>query len=173
MPRRAACRSASLSLLACLVATTGHATNYVRSYLVNNVLLPASSAEASSYAIDVDDNNVAENNFGQVLAAFATQGLDFNGLMDAAISSGSIVHLVHLQTTDVNVANDSAAQATWCIGTPTATPPLFNGTDSASCVDTSGTFVAPLSARSFTSPSPATTANPRSPDFEFPAGAAP
>jgi hypothetical protein len=65
------------------------------------------------------------------------------------------------------LANDPAAQATWCIGVPTATPPLFNGTDNPSCADTSGIFVAALSGGSFTSPSPATTANPVSLDVEL------
>ena len=171
MSRRAACRCASLSLLACFAATTGHATNYVRSYLVNNVLLPTSSSQATSYAIDLDGDSHLDNSFGQVLAALATQGLDFSDQMNAAVASGSIVHLVHLQTTDAALANDPAAQATWCVGAPTPTPPLFNGTDNASCANTSGTFVAPLTARSFTSPAPATTPNPVSLEFAFPAGA--
>lgn len=171
MSRRALCSCLSLCLLASLAATTAHATNYVRSYLVNHVLLPTSSSEATSYAIDLDGNGSLDNNFGQVLSALAAQGLDLNGPMAAAIASGSIVHLVHLQTTDVLVANDPAAEATWCIGVPTATAPLFDGTDNPSCADTSGTFVGPLSGGSFTSPSPATTPNPVSLDIELPAGA--
>ncbi|HET7778476.1 MAG TPA: hypothetical protein VFL07_07985, partial [Rudaea sp.] len=146
MSRRAFHHSASLGLLlACLAATTAHATTYVRSYLVNNLLLPTNNSQAASYAIDVDGDNSVDNNFGQVLSALAAQGLDFNALTASAVASGSIVHLVHLQTTDQLVANDPAAQATWCIGPPTATPPTFNGTDNPTCADTSGTFVAALS----------------------------
>ena len=172
MSRRAFHHSASLGLLlACLAATTAHATTYVRSYLVNNLLLPTNNSQAASYAIDVDGDNSVDNNFGQVLSALAAQGLDFNALTASPVASGSIVHLVHLQTTDQLVANDPAAQATWCIGPPTATPPTFNGTEAPTCADTSGTFVAALSNRSFTSPSPATTANPVSLDLELPAGA--
>ena len=171
MSRRALCRSTSLSLLACFAATTAHATDYLRNYLVNNVLLPTTNTDAKAYAIDVDGDGSPDNSFGQVLSALAAQGLDLNGPMQSAIASGSIVHLVHLQTTDVNVANDPAAQATWCVGVPTAAPPRFDGTDNASCANTSGTFAGPLSGKSFTSPSPATTPNPVSLDIELPAGA--
>jgi len=149
---------------------TAHAANYVRSYLVNDVLLPISSSEATSYAIDVDGDGFVENNFGQILAALAAQGIDFNGLMDSAVTTGSVVHLVHVQSTDVFLANDPAAQATWCVGVPTITPPLFDGTDNPSCADTSGIFVAALSGGSFTSPAPATTANPVSLDFALALG---
>jgi hypothetical protein len=77
-------------------ATTAHATNYARSYLVNDVLLPTSNSEATSYAIDVDGDGFPENNFGQILSALTAQGIDFDGPMSSAVASGSIVHLVHL-----------------------------------------------------------------------------
>lgn len=170
MSRRALCRSVSLCLLASLAATTAHATNYVRSYLVDNVLLPTTSSQANSYAIDVDGDGHPDNDFGQVLAALSTQGFDFQGAMDAAVASGSIVHLVGLQSTDALFKNDPAAQATWCVGVPTATPPLFDGTDNPSCADTSGIFVAALSGGSFTSPAPASTPNPVSLDIELAIG---
>lgn len=172
MSVRARCRSASLYLLASLVATPVHATNYVRTYLVNDVLLPTTSSLATSYAIDVDGDNHPDNNLGQILAALTGQGIDFAGLMDSAVGSGSIVHVVRLQSTDASLANDPSAQATWCVGLPMATPPLFNGTDNASCAETSGIFVAALAGGSFTSPSPATTANPVSLDFELAIGVA-
>lgn len=170
MSRRALCHSASLCLAA-FAATTAHATNYARNYFVDDVLLPTTSTEANSYAIDVDGDGIPENNFGQVLAALAGTGFDLTGTMAAAVASGSIVHLVHLQSIDAAFKNDPAAQATWCIGVPTPTPPLFDGTDSASCADTSGTFVAALSGGSFTSPAPATNPSPVSLDIKIAVGA--
>jgi hypothetical protein len=167
MSRLALCRSASLCLVVSFAATTAEATNYTRSYLVDNVLLPTSNTLAADYAIDVDGDGHVDNSFGQILSALAAQGIDFNGLMGLAIASGSVVHLVHVQSTDALLVNDPAAQATWCIGVPTATPPLFDGTDNPSCADTSGIFVAALSGGSFTSSSPATTANPVSLDIEL------
>jgi hypothetical protein len=171
MSRNVFCRCASASFLACFAATTAHATNYVRSYLVNDVLLPTTSSQATSYAIDVDGDGFPDNNIGQVLTALSTQGLDFQGSTDAAVASGSTVYLVGLRSTDAVFKNDPAAQATWCIGAPAATPPKFDGTDNPSCVDTSGNFVAALSGGSFTSPAPATAPNPVSVDITLPIGA--
>lgn len=167
MSRRALCSSVSLCLVAAFTATTVHAANYARTYLVNDVLLPTSNSQSTSYAIDVDGDGFIENNFGQILAALTAQGIDLNGSMDSAVASGSIVHLVRLQSTDAFLNNDPAAQATWCVGVPTAAPPLFNGTDNPPCADTSGTFVAALTGGSFTSPSPGTTANPVSLDIDL------
>ena len=167
MPRRAICRTASLSLLVCFVVTTAHATNHVRSYLVKNVILPLTRTD---YGIDVNGDNSVDNRLGLVFGALVDQGIDLSGPMQSAIASGSIVHIVNLQSTDVSFANDPAAQATWCIGVPTATPPLFDGTDNVSCADTSGIFIAQLSNGSFTSPSPATAANPVSLDLELAIG---
>ena len=170
MSRRALCRSASLCLVISFAAMTAHAANYARSYLVDSVLLPTTNSQATSYAIDVDGDGIAENSFGQILSALAAQGIDFAGSTASAVASGSIVHVVHLQSADVLLANDPAAQATWCIGVPTAKPPLFDGTDNPPCADTSGIFVAALSGGSFTSPAPATTPNPVSLDFEMALG---
>ena len=167
MSFRTPCRSVSLCLVASFAATTAHATNYVRSYLVNSVLLPLSG---SDYAIDVDGDSHADNRLGQIFSALAGQNMDFQGAMNSAVTSGDIVHLVHLQSTDALFHNDAAAQATWCIGVPAATPPLFDGTDSPSCADTSGIFIAGLSSGSFTSPAPATAPNPVSLDFELALG---
>lgn len=170
MSRRAHCRSASLFLVASLVATTVHAANYVRRYLVSDVLLPTTSSEANSYAIDVDGDGIPENQFGQILSVLSSQGFDFNGAMHAAVTSGGIVHLVELQSTDASFKNDPAAQASWCIGEPMVSPPLFDGTDNPACADTSGLFVAALSGGSFTSPAPASTPNPVSLSFELSLG---
>lgn len=170
MSRRAFCRSVSASLSLCLTATAAHAANYTRSYLVNNVLLPTTSSETTSYAIDVDGDGHPDNNFGQLFAALAAQGFDISGSMQAATASGSIVHLVGLRSTDALFKNDPAAQANWCIGVPTATPPKFDGTDNVSCPDTSGFFVAALSGGNFTSPSPFSTPNPVSMDVALHTG---
>jgi len=170
MSRQTFCRSASLYLLAAFAATTAHATDYVRNYFVDDVLLPTTNSESNSYAIDVDGDGFPENRFGEMLAALYGAGFDLTAAMAPAVASGSIVHLVHVQSTDAAFKNDPAAQASWCIGVPKATPPLFDGTDTASCADTSGTFVAALSGGSFTSPAPATNPNPVSLDFELAVG---
>ena len=163
-------RCALLSLAACVAAPTVHAANYMRNYIVDDVLLPTSDSQANSYAIDVDGDGHPDNSIGHVLAALAGAGFDFSGSLNAEIASGSIVYLVSLRSTDPLFKNDPAAQATWCIGTPTTTPPKFDGTDNLSCSDTSGIFVAALSGGSFTSPAPATAPNPVSVDIDLAIG---
>jgi hypothetical protein len=170
MSRRSFCRSVSASLLLSFTATAAHAANYTRSYLVNDFLLPTTASETNSYAIDVDGDGRPDNNLGQLFTALTTQGFDISGSMQAATASGSIVHLVGLRSTDALFKNDPAAQATWCIGVPTATPPVFDGTDNVSCADTSGFFVAALSGGNFTSPSPFSAPNPVSVDVALDTG---
>jgi hypothetical protein len=163
-------RCASACLVAFAVTLQAQAANYVRAYLVNDLILPTTSSQAAAYAIDVDGDNHAENQFGQVLAALVSQGMDLTGATGVAVASGSIVHLVHLQTADASFANDPAAQATWCVGKPLPAPPSFNGFDNASCFLTSGIFTTGLAGGNFTSPSPVTTPNPVSLDFTMALG---
>jgi hypothetical protein len=158
MSHRSLYRTAILGLLTAFVAAPAAATNYTRTYLVDDLVLPLAK---SDYAIDLDGDDAVDNSLGQILGALASSAsFAFQPAMDAAVASGSIVHVVRLQSTDANLANDPAAQATWCVGEPLATPPLFDGTESVSCDLASGTFVAALSAGNFTSPSPVTTPNP-------------
>ena len=167
MSRLSLIRSASLWSLACLAATTAHAATYTRNYVANTIHLPTTNAEALSYAIDVDGDDAPDNQLGKVFAALASQGLVFSDWTNAAVASGSIVHRIDVQSADRAFANDPGAHATWCIGAPLPMPPLFDGTDDTVCTDTSGIFVAALSAGSFTSPEPAITPNPVSLDFKL------
>jgi hypothetical protein len=167
MSRTSICRSAGLCLLASLAASTAHAAGYTHSYLVHAIALPTTNAEANTYAIDLDGDDAPDNQLGNVFGALASQGLDFNDFMNAAVASGSIVHRIDVESTDAAFANDPDAQATWCVAAPLAMPPLFDGTDATACADTSGIFHAALSAGSFTSPAPATTPNPVSLDVKF------
>jgi hypothetical protein len=156
-----------LCLLASVAATTAHAAGYTRSYVVDTIILPTSNVEATSYAIDIDGDDAPDNQLGSVFASLASAGLAFGDWTNAAVASGRIVHRVDVQSTDAAFANDSDAQATWCVAAPLAMPPLFDGTDHPSCADTSGNFLSALSAGSFTSPAPPTAPDPVSLDFEF------
>jgi len=140
-------------------APAAYATSYVRGYLVNAVYLPLARAD---FSIDLNGDGHADNSFGNLIGALAGQNVDIQSSMNAAVASGSIVHLIGLQSTDASFANDPAAVANWYVGLPAPAPPLFDGTDNL-LVDSSiapGTFVAALSSGSFTSPSPATTTTP-------------
>ena len=159
MSRRIFFSAASFCLLTTLAATTAQAAgSYVRLYLVDSLVLPQSNSE---YAIDVDGNGSVDNNLGSIVGALNGSGsLDWQASVSAAVASGSIVNLVRLQSTDANFANDPAAQAAWCTGLPTPTPPLFDGTDNVACDTMSDTFIAALSGGNFVSAAPATTPNP-------------
>jgi hypothetical protein len=170
MSRRVLLRYASAYLVAFAATTQAQAATYARTYLVNDLILPTTNSESTAYAIDVDGDNQVDNRFGQILVALAGSGMDLTGATGVAVASGSIVHLVHLQTTDASFVNDPAAQATWCVGKPMSAPPAFDGLDNASCFTTSGVFTAALAGGNFTSPSPVTTPNPVSLDFTMALG---
>lgn len=150
----------SLSL-ALFVAAQTHAVEHQQGYLVNNVMLPTSSGQATSYAIDLDGDSNPDNNFGQLLSALAAQGLDFSSSTNAAVSSGSIVHLLSVHSTDPLFLSDPAAEVDWYVGLAAPSPPLFDGTDDLPYNSSiaPGTFLAALSNGTFTSPSPATAAS--------------
>ena len=153
-------------------APAAYATSYLRGYLVNNVTLPQARAD---YALDLNGDGFADNNFGSLMAAFASQNVDLQSSMSTAVASGSIVHLIGLQSADALLANDPAALANWYVGIPAPAPPLFDGTDNLS-VDSNfapGTFLAALSSGSFSSPSPATTTSPVSLTFRLQLGNTP
>lgn len=165
-------RVLGLCLLLPFAATpAAYATSYARGYLMNNVALPLSKAD---YALDLNGDGHADNNFGQLMSAFAGQNVDLQSSMNAAVASGSIVHLVGLQSTDTYFANDPAAVANWYVGLPAPAPPLFDGTDDLpyDINIAPGTFVAALSSGSFVSPSPATTTTPVSLTFRLQLGSA-
>ena len=164
--------SAVWCLLACVAAATAHATDYTRSYIASSIVLPTTNVRTNSFAIDLDGDNAPDNHLGQVLTVLTGQGFDFDAGTSAAVASGSIVHRVDLLSTDASFANDPGARATWCVGTPVAVPPLFDGTDNPPCDFISDTFVAALSGGSYTSPAPATTANRVSLGVEFAIGSA-
>ena len=160
MPHRRVPRFCVLSVLAASAAV--HAGDYQRSYLVDSLLLPTTNSQATSYAIDLDGDGSVENNFGQVMSAFAAQGIDMTGTVATAIANGSVVHIVDQRSADVSFTADAAAVADWSVGKPLASPPAFDGTDTPSSDGNfaPGVFVAPLSGGAFTSADPATTTTP-------------
>ena len=137
------------------VSTRGHA--------VNDLKLPDTTAEANSYAIDLDGDGTPQNQFGNALYALAFAfELDVAGNTSAAVASGQVVHLVELRSTDATFTNDTAAEATWHVGVAAPAPPLFDGSDTFRYDPDflNGTFVAPLVSHAFVSAIPATSSEP-------------
>lgn len=157
--RRVLHRSLGLFLFAYFAATPALATGYVRGYLVDSVSLPTTPSEAGAYAIDLNGDGNPDNNFGGFLAGM-NGSFDMSSPMSAAVTNGSVVHLLSLHSTDPVFTSDPAAQTDWYVGQAAPTPPLFDGTDDLP-YDSNyapGIFVAALSNGGFTSVDPVTTA---------------
>jgi len=163
-------RSLCLAFLA--AALPAHAVEYQRGYLVDSVSLPTSQSQANTYAIDLDGDGGNDNNFGSMLAAFDSSGFAVADAMNAAIASGSIIHLLSLHSTDPLFANDPAAQTDWYVGLPAPAPPKFDGTDNLPYDNNyaPGVFLAALANGGFTSEDPATTTTPVSLTFKLQIG---
>lgn len=151
-----------LSCLALFAAASAGAVDYQRGYLVNSIMLPTTSSQATAYAIDLNGDGYADNQFAQVLIGFSGAGFDFTGATVAAVASGRIVHLLNLHSTDPLFASDPAAETDWCVGQPAPAPPQFDGTDALLCDNNyaPGIFLAALMNGGFTSADPVTTTTP-------------
>lgn len=84
--------------------------------VVDSVVTPASSAEASDLGLDIDGNGRVDNQLGMVLATLGTQGLEVKPQLEEAVATGSLVLLAEVQTTDFTSA--PAAGLTVYIGDP-------------------------------------------------------
>ena len=152
-------------LLAISIALVGSGPlqAHVQGHALDVLDLPNSATEAMSYEIDLNGDGNAENAFGAVLASIAGSfEIDIAEATQSAVTSGQIVHLVELRSTDATFTNDAAAEANWYVGEATLVPPLCDGTDTFSYDPgfAPGAFVAPLIGGGFVSASPATTNAP-------------
>ena len=160
-------RSFSSGLLAAAFAALAFqpagAAVHVRGHAVNVLDLPNSSAERNAYAIDLNGDGQADNQFGSILAVLASNfEMDLAADAQVETAAGRIVHLVELRSTDPAFGNDAAAVATWYLGLATASAPLFDGSDTFRFDPAAepARFVAPLAAANFVSANPATTPAP-------------
>lgn len=153
-----------LSLCLFMAATPGaHASPHSRSHAVDRIDLPRSSAEAASFAIDVNGDGSRDNAFGNVLVVLSgSLQLDFYAGTASAVAAGQVVHLVELRSRDADFTVDPAAEAGWYVGEPTLAPPLFDGTDNFryEAIYPPGNFFASLTAGGFVSANPVTTNAP-------------
>ena len=159
-------RSFSSGLLAASLATLAlpvHAAVHVRGHAVDVLDLPGTNAEANTFAIDLDGDGGADNQFGSILAVLSSNfEVDIGATTQVEVAVGRIVHLVEVRSSDPAFANDAAAVATWYTGLATASAPVFDGSDTFRydpAVDPSR-FVAPLVAGTFVSANPVTAASP-------------
>lgn len=98
-------------------------------YVVSEMLIPSSSAEAASFGLDIDGDSEGrvDNAFGQFLASFGDSvGLDFQAATDEQVLKGIVIHLLNLRAASLSSTNE-------------ATLSIFNGGNpsTAPCVDES------------------------------------
>ena len=83
-------------------------------YVISKALTPTTNAQALAYGLDLGSarsgtpDGTVDNRLGQVLAAFAGMGFDFQGAIDTAINQGSIILLVDFQTNDFLNTNSAS-----------------------------------------------------------------
>lgn len=90
-------------------------------YVVDRVLLPVSSTQATQYGVDLNGDGKVDNRFGTLLAALGSQGFDVQGTLDSAMSSGALVTLLSIETKTKNMKNAKKVRVRLFRGLPGTT----------------------------------------------------
>ncbi|HEY5983338.1 MAG TPA: hypothetical protein VIU38_07675 [Anaerolineales bacterium] len=100
-------------------------------FVTNQLLLPATQAQADAYALNVDGDagQSKENLFGKLLTLLtsAAPGLELQGTLDQAVKDGKLVSL-HVVKAD-DPLNDPSVSWSIVQGQETQAPPVFDGSD--------------------------------------------
>lgn len=111
-------------------------------YVVSQVSIPTSGAEAQAFGMDLDGDGEVDNRLGSLLAVLANQGVDLQSAVTGAIDRGKIILLVNLRTTSFASTGDARAEVR--LGDPTtAMPQPCAGPGDTLCrrhLDGTGTF---------------------------------
>jgi hypothetical protein len=138
----------------CTTPTTGQTAKAV----VKQLLLPTSNKQ---YGFDLNGDSIADNQLGQIIGSLTTVGgLQVQPNVDTAVNNGDVVVL--MTETGADLTSNTCAQTTLQLGTETATPPTFNGSDTftVDATQPTGTFKGAITAGTFTSNNPATSTTP-------------
>jgi hypothetical protein len=94
-------------------------------YVADSIKVPASSSEATTYALNIAGSDMPDNALGGLLSALATTAdLDVSGTVNEAVESGQVILLVDVQATALDAASG--------VGT---TVYLGTNPDPAACTD--------------------------------------
>ncbi len=111
-------------------------------YVVSQVSIPTTAAEAETFGMDLDGDGEVDNRLGSLLAVLANQGVDLQSTVITAIDHGTVILLVNLRTTSFSSTSDARAEVRR--GDPaTAMPSPCAGPDDTRCrrhLDGTGTF---------------------------------
>lgn len=131
------------------------ATGIQYHFVTNQLLLPATKAQAEAYALNVDGDarNSQENLFGNLLTLLTSSapGLELQGTLDQAVNNGKLVSLHVIKADDP--LNDPSVSWSIVQGQETQAAPLFDGTDKFtvdSAAPANSPIVGTLSAGHFT-----------------------
>lgn len=70
-----------------------------RTYVIDNIAVPATSTEARQYGLDLDNDGVIDNRLGTVIATLSGMGVDANAMVTRAIDRGETILLAKIGTT--------------------------------------------------------------------------
>src|SRR5262245_5304714 len=94
-----------------------------RQFVVNSVALPTST---TTFAVDLNGDSTADNQYQAIVTALAQQNLDSQAAMDQGIASGAAIALIQQASADLAFQQDPCATATVRAGDPVS-PPDFSG----------------------------------------------
>jgi hypothetical protein len=121
-------------------------------YVVDKFLFPQ---QRSDYAFDLNGDGFPDDQFGNLVKAFAVQGLQVQAADYQAIVAGDALELVSLVTQDPSFLNDPTAVAALYVGNPQHPPDLTgNGSFSIDTTLPTSPMAGALVARTFTSDDP-------------------
>ncbi|HUJ59590.1 MAG TPA: hypothetical protein VLX92_13885 [Kofleriaceae bacterium] len=96
-------------------------------YVIDHVNVPTTSAQAQADGLDLDGNGTIDNQLGNVLATFTSQGFDFQTTVSQDVDDGAIIMLGDLQASALDNASD--AGFTLYTGTNPQPPACSSPTD--------------------------------------------
>jgi hypothetical protein len=96
-------------------------------YVTSELRMPTDSAQAKSYARDIDGDGHKDNAFGAFIAAVAQQNVDFQGRVNQDIADGDLLMLHELRTPSFVHTKKATWQVMYAEQTPT---PDFSGSGS-------------------------------------------
>jgi hypothetical protein len=79
-------------------------------YVVDSVTVPRNNSEARMIGLDLNDDDTIDNQLGMVLGTLAGQGFDVQGTLDEAVSDGSIILLLDMQTPSFSSTSGAGLQ---------------------------------------------------------------
>lgn len=83
-------------------------------YVLDHVQLPTTNTQARDYALDLNNDNVVDNQFGMVMATFETMGIPISPAMNEAVDRGTSITLLDLAA--ASFTTDPAASASLFAG---------------------------------------------------------